>query len=294
MKILLTGARGGLGTYLLPQLRSVGPVVSLVRGTVSGEGVYAADLTAFGTIAPLLDAILPSVVVHAAALTDVDRCQTEPRAAFLINVGATRAIVDWIRNRSPSTRLVFVSTDQVYGDYAGPHAEVRAGPVNIYGWTKLWAEDLVRTVDQHLVLRLNYVGLGTTRRPGLSQWLVESFRGNKPFTVFRDVFFNPLSGSQAAAVITELLRNDVIGTFNLGSAGFGMSKADFALSLATFLKLPTNHVRLGELADVNLIAPRPKDTRMDVRRVASCVFLPDMAAVIESVGFDIKTLENTI
>ena len=293
-KILLTGASGGLGTYLLPQLGDIGHVVGLTRSMVDGESVYAADLTSFETIGPLLDQILPSVIVHAAALTDVDRCQSEPQTAFLTNVGATRAIVEWIRSRSPGTRLVFISTDQVYGDHAGPHAEVRTGPVNIYGWTKLWAEDLVRTLDQSLVLRLNYVGLGTTRRPGLSQWLVGSFRGNKPFTLFRDVLFNPLSGNQAAAVISELVRRKVGGTFNLGAAGVGLSKADFALRLASRLKLPTNYAHLGELADISLRAPRPHDTRMDVRHMASRLSLPDMDAVIESVAVDMKTLENTI
>jgi len=283
-----------LGTYLLPRLGEIGPVVGLARSMADGEGVYAADLTVFETIGPLLDQILPGVIVHVAALTDVDRCQTEPQAAFLTNVGSTRAIVDWIRNRSPGTRLVFVSTDQVYGDHAGPHAEVRTGPVNIYGWTKLWAEDLVRTLDQSLVLRLNYVGLGTTRRPGLSQWLVGSFRGNKPFTLFRDVLFNPLSGNQAAAAISELVRHKVGGTFNLGATGVGLSKAEFALRLAARLNLPTAHACLGELADISLRAPRPHDTRMDVRRLASHVLLPDMDAVIESVAVDMKTMEDTI
>lgn len=282
--MILTGARGGLGAYLLPRLQEFGSVALWVRNRVHAGETYEADLTSEAAIRQTLSEARPHVIVHTAALADVDRCQVDPQAAFKNNVFATRAIVDWVRQCSPSTRLVYISTDQVYGDRAGPHVESQTGPINIYGWTKLWAEDLVRTLDQFLVLRLNYVGRGTDSRPGLTKWLIDNFRSCNKFKIFSDVFFNPLSGLHAAEIISALIRNQTSGTFNVGATGGGISKAEFALQLAANLGLPTEHAREGEIADEKLKAPRPLDTRMDVSRLASIISLPDMKTVVDAVA----------
>lgn len=242
----------------------------------------------------ILNQVSPAVILHGAALTDVDRCQAQPQEAFITNVSITRAIANWVHAKSPGTHLVYISTDQVYGDCAGPHPEESTGPVNVYGWTKLWAEDLVRALDNFLVLRLNYVGKGTARRAGLAESFVSRFQSGSPITLFQDVTFNPLSGRQAAHIITTLIRSGVRGTFNLGATGEGISKADFGLRLAKYLNLSTTSAHLGNLADVNLKAPRPKDTRMDVRKLASYVQLPNIDDVIKSVSEDFLKLSSTV
>jgi dTDP-4-dehydrorhamnose reductase len=276
----------------MPRLRQVGDVAGVAQRSVGGSLI--ADLTKDGAVAETLNRASPDVIVHAAALADVDRCQTEPQAAFLTNVRATRDIVDWVRDCSPSTRLVYISTDQVYGDRDGPHTEIQAGPVNIYGWTKLWAEDLVRTLDNALVLRLNYVGRGTARRPGFAQWLVDGFRDGKAITLFRDVMFNPLSGNQAADAVSALISAGVCGTFNMGAAGDGLTKADFALRLAERMGLSTASARSGLSAHVGLSAPRPHDTRMNVRKLARIIPLPNIESVVASVSNDLELLDDTV
>ncbi|MEW6593793.1 MAG: sugar nucleotide-binding protein [Thermodesulfobacteriota bacterium] len=291
--LLLTGATGGLGAYLWPELVRIGAMITGVsRSHGNAEGILRADLTSAEESAAVLRHVAPRVIVHAAAMTDVDGCQGNPQGAFLANVHATRLLVDWVRHESPETTVVLVSTDQVYGVIPGPHAETCPGPVNIYGWTKLWAEDLVRTLDRFLVLRINYVGRGTAQRPGLSQWIVSSLRAGRPITLFRDVLFNPLSGTQMAAAMAALISGGVEGVYNLGAMGEGVSKADFALRLAGRLGLPTSSARSGSLAEVALKAPRPHDTRMDVSRLASRLVLPDMEMVIASVAEELQTAER--
>lgn len=291
--LLLTGATGGLGVHLRPHLAGIGAqVTGISRSQGNGEGILRADLSAAEESATVLRHVAPRVIVHAAAMTDVDGCQVTPQDAFRVNVHATRLLVDWVRHESPDITVVLISTDQVYGVTSGPHTETRPGPVNIYGWTKLWAEDIVRTLDRFLVLRINYVGRGTAQRAGLSQWLVSSLHAGRPITLFRDVLFNPLSGTQMATAIAALVRDGVEGTFNLGARGEGLSKADFALRLAARMGLPTSSARMGLLAEVVMKAPRPHDTRMDVSRLASRLVLPDMDAVIASVAEELQTVER--
>lgn len=284
-KILLTGASGGLGNYLLPVL-SRSNLVQGVSRNASGSAFYVVDLTQSDRTLAMLIESSPEVIVHAAALTDVDSCQTSPDLAFSTNVETTRTIVEWIKNSSPKTKLVFISTDQVYGCHEGPHDESQVGPVNIYGCSKLWAEDLVRSLENHLIFRLNYVGLGTPKRLGLARWLVNSFLSRQYFNLFTDIRFNPLSGRQSAYLISDIIRRGLRGTFNLGAAGSGVTKAEFALRLASCLSLPTDRANPSQLSENGLLAPRPRDTRMKVDLIARHLPMPNIDSVIKSVADD--------
>lgn len=287
-RLLLTGASGALGSYLLRSLGGTYEIVKLSRQASSNDSFICVDLSDRLRIERVLDIQQPKIIVHAAAHTNVDGCEMQPRSAWRDNVESTRNIVEWIRTKQPGTKLVYVSTDQVYGKTKGPHQEEKHGPVNLYGATKLWGEDLVRALPNHLVLRLNYVGLGTRKRPGLLDWLLDHFRSGEAFTLFKDVLFNPLSGDQAAVCISNLLQMDACGVFNLGAEGDGLSKADFAMLLANNLNFSAEHARFGLLKDAKLKAPRPFDTRMDVRRASKITPLPDIDTVIRSIADDTR------
>jgi dTDP-4-dehydrorhamnose reductase len=258
--IVVTGATGLLGTQLLPALSVSGKVVPLGHSTAPAQG-RRIDLTDGAATRALLDELRPEVVLHAAAMTDIDACERDPVAGCRLNVEATRTIADWALQRRSDLQLVYISTDQVY-DKPGGSREDEIAPLNIYSFTKLWAEDLVRRLPRHLILRTNFFGPGNGRRPSFVDWTVASCRARRPITLFTDVFFNPLHADHLSAAIGELLERGVTGTYNLGASGGGLSKGDFIRAVAAALDLPTDGCRDGRLCDVPLAARRPHDMRM--------------------------------
>ena len=280
-RILLTGATGVLGQRLRPLLAELGDCVGLGfrEAPISG---YKVDLTDRGAAQGLLDRVQPHVVLHAAALTDVDRCERDQAAAYKLNVEATRHLVDWVVARGAEAHMVYISTDQVY-DSPGDSPEESVSPVNVYALTKLWAEDLIRRLEWGLVLRTNFFGFGDERHRTFVDWVVESSRAGRPITLFEDVLFNPLQVDDLAAIITRLVAERAVGTYNVGASGGGLSKGQFIRMLAGRLDLPTEGYREGSLGDVDLAARRPRDMRMNVKRLAALLGqeLPSVAAGID-------------
>lgn len=305
--VLITGAGGALGHYFRLAWAADGlagrQVVPLVR---PGSKVDASHQCSGDHIAPFeavdladaaqTDALIarwqPSVVIHCAAQANVDTCEEDRTAAFRDNVAATRSLVDALARHVPSCHLIHVSTDQVYRDGGGQRGDV--GPVNLYGWTKLWSEDIARQHAITTVLRLNYVGKGTPSRPGLVSWLVNSLEAGKSITLFQDVLFNPCHGSLVPVLARKFVASGLCGVFNVGSSGGGLSKADFLLQLAQCLHLPTETAHLGHLSDVGLKAPRPLDMRMDVSgtAVALGVPLPSIASTLDELVAEWQGVER--
>lgn len=138
MRLLVTGAAGLLGTELVLAGGRAGHEV--VGTDVRSGGV---DLTDAAAVAALLEEVRPDVVVHAAAVTAVDRCESEPDLAFAVNGTATGHVAR--AAESVGAHLVYVSTDYVFdGTKSGPYDEDdEPRPLSVYGRSKLEGERAV-------------------------------------------------------------------------------------------------------------------------------------------------------
>lgn len=137
MRILVTGAAGGLGTYVVEALVSEGSgVVAWGRagGTTAGVDVEGVDLETAGW-ETRLEVIAPDVVLHLAAMSAAESVRLDPERGHRVNVDATRRLAAWcgLRDR----RLVFTSTDLVLdGTRPWNREEDPAEPILAYGRTK--------------------------------------------------------------------------------------------------------------------------------------------------------------
>jgi dTDP-4-dehydrorhamnose reductase len=258
MKILLTGASGLLGGYLLPALHATGSTVVPVTHTApSGDGRVACDLTDEAATARLLADVAPDVIVHAAALTDVDRCEAEPDVADRVNRASTELLA-----RSPA-RLVFLSTDSVFDGSRGRYSERdEPAPLNEYARSKVRAEQHVADAGG-ISVRTNFFGR-SPRGHGLAEWLLRELGAGREVIGFEDVVISPLYCADAAAAIAEIALGEATGLLHLG--GSSVNKYEFALLVAQHFELDDSLVRRGSLADVKLRAPRPLDTSLDSSR----------------------------
>jgi len=267
MRFLVTGSTGLLGPYLTAAARARGEVLGVAR---SGAD-HACDLEDAGAVRALIADTRPDVILHAAAMTYVDRCEADPAAAELANALATRHLVAAL----PATgRLVYISTDQVYPDTPGPKREGEAAPVNAYGRSKLGGEAAARERADSLVLRCNM--FGPSRSPGrqsFSDWIVGSLRRGDPVTLFTDVLFSPLHFATLSGLVLEAVARGFSGTFNMGARN-GTSKRDFAAMIARHLGLSLAQARDGLSTEVPSRAARPLDLRMDVSRLEAALGRP--------------------
>lgn len=99
-----------------------------------------------------LNKIKPDAVAHAAALTDVDKCEMDKELAWKTNVEATENLVRLCKKRN--TFLVYVSTDYVFDGERGMYKETDTpAPINHYGLTKLKGEEAVQALDDYCIAR---------------------------------------------------------------------------------------------------------------------------------------------
>lgn len=258
MKILITGASGLLGPYLIDAF-SAHEVIAPSR--------KAYDLTNHTDVVALLLYSLPDVVIHAAAETDVDYCEAHPDRALEANRDATFHLAGLL---SPKSKLVYISTDMVYPDSPGPHIESEAAPINMYGRSKFAGEKVAAMNPRHLILRTNFVGPSVTAgRHSFSDWCIESLTDGHIRVFFNDVWFSPLHMKTLSRLILELVEADVCGIYNAGSRG-QMSKAGFALALAKHKSLGLGGTAVGP---AHFKTPRPRDLSLDSSALAAKGFV---------------------
>ena len=263
MSIVVTGGTGLLGVYLMNAARTRGPVNELSR-----HGRYPCDLTDPKQTKNAIRELAPDIVIHAAAMTDVDACERCPIEADLLNRQATSNLVTALPEYA---RLLYVSTDQVYPDVPGPHREDDVGPVNVYGRSKRNGEDVALTHSATLVLRTSFFAPSRSpKRQSFSDFIVSSLSTQRTITLFQDVLFSPLHISTLVESMFELLDMNIRGVLNVGSRD-GMSKLDFGRAVAAHLRLQTETIIEGRSDAIVGRAPRPLDLRLDLGRLENVI-----------------------
>lgn len=201
MTLLITGGHGTLG-------RALAEVFPDARRPTRGE----LDVTDERSMRAYLSAHPPAEVIHAAALTDVVRCEEDRDLAWRVNVEGTEALLRASREVSPDCQFLYVSTAGVFRGDRGNYSEAsRPDPVNYYGLTKLIGEERVRRHPRTCVVRTNFVRGGKWPHP----------------SAFMDRFGTYLYDTGAAKGIRDVLAERLTGTVHV-CGGVRLSLYDLA------------------------------------------------------------------
>jgi dTDP-4-dehydrorhamnose reductase len=150
VRLLVVGADGQLGSDVV---RLLSPTVE-----VTARVMDDLDVTDRAVLRQAVEASHPDVVINCAAWTAVDRAETEPDAAYRVNVLGARNVSQAARR--VGARVVYFSTDYVFdGAATEPYDEdAPTGPLSVYGRTKLLGEQATREANpEHLILRLAWL-----------------------------------------------------------------------------------------------------------------------------------------
>jgi dTDP-4-dehydrorhamnose reductase len=209
MRILITGADGQLGRELV---RALAPHGELIPSTLADL-----DITHPGC-ADKVATLRPEWVVHAAAATDVDRCEREPERAMAVNVEGTRRVAEGCRLAGAG--LVYLSTDYVFdGSKGSPYAEWdHPAPLNVYGRSKLEGEHATRNVSPRWTIVRTAWLYGVHGRNFVKTILAKVTAG-EPLRVVKDQLGSPTYAGDLADAIAYLLSRGRTGVFHVTNGG---------------------------------------------------------------------------
>ncbi len=248
MKILITGSNGLLGQHLVKMLIETTPYQVVATGkahcrlpfTASALfNYYSLDITDGVAVQTFLKLHKPSVVIHAAAMTQPDPCEVDPIACWEVNVTATRFLID--AAEEVKAFFIFISTDFVFDGLNGPYIETDTpGPVNYYGSSKLAAEKSVTesSLLQWAIVRtvLVYGNILVGNRSNVISWVKENLAQEKHIKVVGDQWRTPTYVEDLAKGILLVIQKKATGIYHI-SGEEGMSPYDMAVATADYLHL---------------------------------------------------------
>ncbi len=211
--------------------------------------------------------INPDVVVHAATLTDVDKCETNKDLAWKVNVEGTRNIAETAKKSHAF--MVYISTDYVFNGEKGNYKENDTpDPVDYYGFTKLKAEELVQgIVEEYCIARgsVIYGALPAAGKINFGLWLISKLRGNESPKVLTDQWNSPTLNISMADMTLEIVERRLTGIYHISGAT-RISRYDFAKLLAQTFSLNTALLTPSTMAEFSWTAKRPKDSSLDTSK----------------------------
>ncbi len=268
MKLLITGASGLYGSKLaqLALARGIEVYSSDIQSlSVFGEFVKL-DISGKTQVDESFKAIKPDVVVHAATLTDVDKCETNKELAWKINVEGTKNIVEAAHDAG--SFLIYISTDYVFSGEKGLYKETdKPDPINYYGVTKLKAEEIVQTQAEYFIARPSVI-YGSTPAAGkvnFALWLIETLRKGERVKIVTDQWNTPTLNTNLAEMTLEVVERQLTGIYHLCGAT-RVSRLEFATSIANAFGLDPSLIDPVLSSQFTWPAKRPMDSSLDTSK----------------------------
>ena len=256
MRILVTGATGFLGRTLLSLAGEAEWMGCGRQPAAEGIPYRQVDLDNRKAVAALVAELAPDWVINAAAMTDVDGCEKDVRAARQANVDIPENLA--VACDAIGAGLVHVSTDYVFDGKCGPYGEGdAANPLSCYGQLKLESEGILQKMERALVVRTLWL-YGYVPQVGSNflTWVLNSLSNGQPLRVFADQWGNPTYIRDLARALVALCSQEARGLFHVGGATF-MTRWEMAREIAHFFGIDGALIEPVPTCAVALPAKRP-------------------------------------
>jgi dTDP-4-dehydrorhamnose reductase len=219
MKICVTGVLGNIGSRLLRELQARGH-------DVIGTDIHEVDICDFDAIGQYIAAAQPGLVIHCAALTNVDRCAEQPDEALRINALGTQNIA--LVCQRLGSAMCYLSTNEVFdGERGAAYMEYDSPrPINPYGYSKWVGEQIVRSLlPQHYIVRTSWVFAHTGQN--FLQKIMSKAAAGQPLSVVANEVASPTYAEDLVPALAQLVDTGRYGIYHLVNEG-RTSRYDFA------------------------------------------------------------------
>lgn len=290
MKILITGSNGLLGQKLVDYC--VAAKIDFVptskgenRNSKCSEDLYKVmDITNRDEVLRVIADVNPTHVIHTAAMTNVDECELHPIECELINVTATKYLVEACNQVDAHFQLL--STDFVFDGEKGNYSEEdEVNPLSAYAKSKVDAEKIVfneSTTDNSVVRTIIVYGNAENlTKSNIIAWAKSALEKGDPLNIVDDQFRAPTWAEDLAAGCMGVVENNQTGVFHV-SGPETMSVLDIVLRIGNHFELETDQVSKVSTSTLNQRAKRPLKTGFNLSKA------------YEQIAYKPHTLEETL
>lgn len=276
-KVLITGSNGLLGQKLVALLLEEGKfeIIATARGEnrlpiADGYTYQSMDITSKENVDEVMDTFKPDVLIHTAAMTNVDQCEAEKEACWALNVTATEYLVNACERNS--TFLCHLSTDFIFDGTAGPYDEAAAAnPISFYGWSKLAAEHLVTNSNIKWSIARTVLVYGIAHdmsRSNIILWVKKSLEDGKTINVVNDQWRTPTLAEDLAKGCALIAEKEAEGIFNISGKDL-LNPYQMAHMTADFFNLDKNFIKEATAATFSQPAKRPPRTGFNIDKAVN-------------------------
>lgn len=268
-RILITGSNGLLGQKLIHLIRQQGgwDLWATSKGdnridSLNDLQYEAADMEVPGELSSLVHALKPNVVINTAAVTNVDKCETEKELCRRVNVDAVKELCEACKEID--AHLIHLSTDFVFDGENGPYSEEdEPAPLSYYGQSKLDSEEVVKNAGlSKWAIARTIIVYGTAEnlsRSNIVLWARESMLSEKPLRIVNDQFRAPTLAEDLATGCLLIAEKEATGIFHLSGKDI-MSIYELVCRVGKFYDKQVDHVEEITSDTLNQAAKRPPRT----------------------------------
>ncbi len=293
MKILITGAKGQVGTELV------------LDATNRGHQVYSygskeLDISQLDQLDQIVKDVQPDVIINAAAYTAVDKAETEQALAYAVNSLGSENLA--ITAKQYNIPLLHISTDYIYdGEKTTPYSETdQENPIGVYGASKLAGDQkIIETWHKHIILRVSWVFGGSGNN--FVKTMLRLAEQRDELSIVNDQFGAPTSAKAISHTLLELLHSPLFnqascpwGVYNLQSDP-GVTWYEFAqeiFSQAQQEGLLAKTMKLNPIPSSQFPTPvkRPKNSKLKGEKLQKTFNLPiadwkkDLSVMLETLN----------
>lgn len=265
-RILITGSNGLLGQKLISALKSKYHLLATSTGHCilsqkSGFEYQTLDITRAQEVVQVFDNFKPHVVVNAAAMTDVDGCETNRNLCHKVNVDAVSVLAQACKKHQ--THFIQISTDFIFDGENGPYVESDIpNPLCYYGLSKLKSEQILQKSDCKWAILRTIILYGTAenlKRNNIVLWARKALKEGQPLHIIDDQFRSPTLAEDLAQACLLVIEKEATGIYHTSGKDI-MSIYEMINRMADFYKCPKTFINRISSKTLNQKAIRPPKT----------------------------------
>ena len=269
MKFLVTGSTGLVGRQVVKDLTEKNHLVYSCyynQKPQHGNPIHL-DLTVLSNITTSVEQVKPDVIIHLAAMTDVDGCEAEKDLAFLINSQATEKLAK--QAALQNAFFVYVSTDYVFdGTKEFWNENDRPNPLGNYGKSKLGGEKAIENLaSSWCIARISTPFGFHPKKKSFPLWVADNLKSKKEINVLVDQFTSPTYVPNLSKILIEISEKQLLGVYHVSGAS-RISRYELAELVSEKLNLDKKLLKPTTMNEIKWKAKRPKDSSLDISKAA--------------------------